>query len=306
MMRTIAVVAAAAALCIFTGLGAWSVSFARTSTEEGQGEQAPPCRRIVSLAPSLTETLFALGLGENVVGVTRYCDYPEEAKGKPKIGGYADPSYEAILSKRPDVVFLLDLHEAANEKLRRLGLETRAFSADSVDGILAAIDGIGKICGKESAAALIHADIEETLDSLGRAAPGAERPRVLMAVGGTLGPHGGEVFAAGPGTYLDEVLRIAGGRNVLTETMVAYPRLSTESILNLRPDIILDLSAEHEHKTREEITARWSKLAATPAVAGGRVFPVDSDAATVPGPRVAVFAETVSRILARVAAGSPP
>ncbi len=305
-MRTFAFIAAAAALGILTAWGAWSGP-SKTTPTRGETAKAPPCRRIVSLAPSLTETLFALGLGDRVVGVTRYCDYPEAARDKPKIGGYADPNYEAILETQPDVVFLLDLHEVADAKLRQLGLQTKILEADSVAAILAAIDEIGDRCGKTEESALLRARIQRTLDAVGDKAVSLKaRPRVLVVVGGTLGPDGGEVFAAGPGTYLDEVLELAGGRNALKQTPVAYPRLSTESILNLRPDVILDLSAEHTQKVAGDAMARWSKLAATQAVASGNVFLVDGDAATVPGPRVAELAARFAQILAGAAARSRP
>src|SRR5580698_10384851 len=199
-----------------------------------QAQSGP--QRIVSLAPAITETLFALGAGPQVVGVSQYCDYPPEVLKLPKIGTFLTPNIEAIAGLRPTIVIGLqnssDLREV--RALKAMGYRTLMVNDDSIAGIEASIRTIGEAIGRaQNAHALIEridlnvAAIEERL----RVVP--ER-RVLMVVGHQ------PMVAVGRGTYLDELLTMARATNIAAGSDQTWPRLSLEYIIAMRPEVILD------------------------------------------------------------------
>lgn len=251
---------------------------------------AAPPQRIVSTAPSLTETLFALGLGGRVAGVTEFCRYPAEAAAKPKIGTFIDPNFERILALKPDLVLVVRNPVQLAEKLRRLGLNAVEVPQDTVAEILASIGQIGRLTGAEAQARALAARIEADLAAVRRRAAGLPRRRVLFLVGRSPGTLQGMV-GAGPGTFLDELMRLAGGDNVLARSPVAYPRLSVEQILAADPDVILDMGdfAHQEGKPMEseaQFRRLWASYPMLRAVRQGSVKQVASEVMIRPGPRV--------------------
>jgi len=261
---------------------------------------APPPQRIVSLAPSLTETLFALGLGERVVGVTRYCAYPPEALELPKIGGYLDPSYEALLSLRPDLVVLIPSSDEIERRLESLGVRVLRVDQHDVDGVLESITLLAAACGVPERGAALRTSVEERLQVVAERIAGAPRPRAVVVVGHDVG--GGvvrSVWAAGPDTFYDGVLRIAGGVNGVEGGLARYPELSREGLASIDPDVVLDVIAGLEERGLRvpEIRASWMKLVELRAVREGRVEILDGDVMVVPGPRLPEMVENVARAL---------
>lgn len=250
---------------------------------------APP-QRIVSTAPSLTETLFALGLGGRVAGVTEFCRYPPEAAAKPKIGTFIDPNFERILALKPDLVLVVRNPVQLAEKLRRLGLNAVEVGQDTVSEILASIGQIGRLTGAEAQARALTARIEADLAAVRHRAAGLPRRRVLFLVGRSPGTLQGMV-GAGPGTFLDELIRLAGGDNVLASSPIAYPRVSVEQILAADPDVILDMGdfAHQEGKPMEseaQFRRLWASYPMLRAVRQGSVKQVANEVMIRPGPRV--------------------
>ncbi|NQT40991.1 MAG: ABC transporter substrate-binding protein, partial [Planctomycetes bacterium] len=145
---------------------------AKESLDGSTGPVAPPapedCRRIVSMAPSVTETLFALGLGDRVVGVTRYCKYPPEADEKDEVGGHFDPNFEAIVALRPDLVILLVEQEESRQALNSLGIATLVVRHKDIEGVLESISTIGRVCGAEETAGQLLADIAGRMEKIRR------------------------------------------------------------------------------------------------------------------------------------------
>ena len=250
---------------------------------------APPAR-IVSTAPSLTETLFALGLGSRVVGVTEFCRYPPEAAAKPKIGTFTEPNFERILAQKPDLVLVVRNPVQLAEKLGRLGLRTVEVPQDTVAEILASIREIGRLAGAEARARELAAQIESELERVRRRAASLPRRKVLFLVGRSPGTLQGMVGAGG-GTFIDELIRIAGGENVLASAPIVYPRLTIEQIAAADPDVILDMGdfAHHEGKPMEseqQLRALWAPYRVLRAVRENRVRQVASEVLIRPGPRV--------------------
>jgi iron complex transport system substrate-binding protein len=255
--------------------------------------------RIVSLAPSITEILFALGLGDRVVGVTRYCDYPPEALSREQVGGYYDPNYEAIVGLRPDLVVLLPEHAEAREHLARLGVRTLAVDHRSVQGILASITAIGEVGGAEQQAGEIVADIEVRMIQVRRSVEVLPSPRVLICVGRNMGSGSLEdVCVAGNDGFYSEMLKLAGGVNAYSGRM-AFPMVSTEGILRMNPEVIIDMVPDLEAGGWSErtIVDEWDTLSGVDAVRHGRVHVFNDDFVVIPGPRFVRVVEKIARTI---------
>lgn len=254
-------------------------------------------QRIVSMAPSLTETLLALDLGGRVVGVTRYC--PEIA-GATEVGGYFDPNYETILSLAPDLVIVMQSHDELHRRLGELGLDTLRVDQHDVEGILEAAGRIATRCGVEDRGRDLVAGLRLELREISSVVAGADRPRTLVVVGRE--PGGGRVgtvWAAAQDTFYDDVLRLAGGVNAVTDTAIRYPELSREGLLVIDPDVILDVVADGGARdlTIEEVAADWLELGDVRAVRDGRVHVLLDDYVVIPGPRIVMTVRTVAELL---------
>jgi iron complex transport system substrate-binding protein len=280
----------------FWGVGTpWAADV--NTAGRGNGGGRCPYRRIVSLAPSVTEVLFALGLGDRVAGVTRYCGYPPEARTKPQVGGYVDPNYEELLRLRPDLTILLTVHTAVQERLRHLGLTMLSVDHTTVQGILSSVMTIGEACGAAEEAGVLTDDITARMDRVRKATEKSPRPRVLVAVDRTTDVTG-SVYIAGRNTFYEEIVSIAGGVNAY-EGAAAYPAVSIEGILQMDPQVVVDMvpGIDKRKGGRKKALARWSKIAAVEGVRKGRVYLFDKDYTVIPGPRFIVLVEEMARAL---------
>ena len=213
------------------------------------GSPIPTPQRIVSLAPSLTETLFALGVGDRVVGVTRYCAHPPEARQLALVGGHLDPSYEAIVALEPDLVVAIPSSEPSERRLRSLGVRVLMVDQHDVPAILASVAVLAEACGVADRGAALRRSMEDRLDAVALAVAAEVRPRVVVVVGHEIGAGAvRSVWAAGPDTFYDGVLEIAGGRNAVEGGVVRYPELSREGLAALDPDVVVDVVAGVEER----------------------------------------------------------
>ena len=259
-----------------------------------------PYSRIVSMAPNITETLFALGQDARVVGVSRFCTYPPEVAGKPSVGGYLDPNYEAVAILEPDIVLLLTEHGSVRGWLDELGIAHQTMGNRTVDEIIGTIKTVGSLCDAESAADSLIADITARMGRIRDATSDHDRPRVLVSIGRTLGSGTlSDVYIAGAGTYYDELIRLAGGTNAYDTGTIAYPLMSAEGILHLDPDIIIDLVQDIGDSDDERATVlrEWEDVAKVAAVRDGRVHLLAGSHAVVPGPRFILLLEDMAKIL---------
>jgi iron complex transport system substrate-binding protein len=267
--------------------------------EQAQASVMGRCERIASMAPSTTETLYALGLGDRVVGVTRYCAYPPEVESKARIGGYFDPNFEAILALQPDLVVLLEEHAQTLPGFQRLNLSTHVVCHKNIEGIVESFRTIGRVCGREAAGRQMAEDYERRMLAIQRKTAGLPRPKVLLAVDRTPTPnHLSDVYIAGADGYFDRMIELAGGENVYRDR-IRFPVVSVEGILSLHPDVIVDLTSKVAMQQRDarSIAADWNELAELEAVRRHRVFVFDQPYACVPGPRFIQVLEDLARVL---------
>ena len=256
--------------------------------------------RIASLAPSVTETLFALGVGDRVVGVTRYCDFPAEAANRTIIGGYLDLNYEAIVALEPDLVVGIRDSADAMDRLRGLGLATLQVDQHDVSGILDSITTIGDACAVRERADALADDVRTRIAGVARRTAGLDRPRTLVVVDRTGGTGRiTTVWAAGRSAFYHELVELAGGSNAIENGLVVYPEVSAEGLHAIDPDVILEVTAELETRglDREALRGDWNSLSALRAVRSGRVHVFDDEYMAIPGPRVARIVERFARAL---------
>ncbi len=258
------------------------------------------CARAVCLSPGLTETMFALGLGDRVVGVTRFCLYPDAAQDRLSVGGFLDPNYEAVVALRPDMVLVTPYQQELAVDLQRLGMTVHAVSQDSLADIRDSYHHIAALCGNDTRADVLVAELDTTISRLVEARHDKSRPRVLMTTGRDVRSNAlDEIYAVGRGTFLDELLTLAGGENIAPGGALEYPALSGESILRLDPDIIIELVADQEEEAGLRATAlgAWRALPRLRATRDNRVYVLFGAHLTVPGPRVTQTLEALARCL---------
>ncbi len=189
--------------------------------------------RIVSHVPAITETLFALGLGEKVVGVSDYCDYPEAAKSKPSVGNYFNPSIENVVALDPDLV-LTDGHSEGVKQLDSLGITYLVLQPRDLEGIFENIELLGKVTGTEARARKLIADMEKDISRVVNRVKDASGVRVFYIIDAT---DLNNPWTAGPGSFIDSLINMAGGENMAAEAMSAYVQFSIEAVVSADPQI---------------------------------------------------------------------
>lgn len=247
-------------------------------------------KAIISLAPSNTEILYALGLGDKVVGVTEFCNYPPEAVEKPKIGGFRDVSIEKVVELEPDLILATNIHIAeVVPALEKLGLRVVVIDPPDLPGVLEGIRLVGKITGQEKGAEALADEIGERIDAVAKAVEGRKRPRVFWEISSDL-------WTAGPGSFINDLIVRAGGENIAAEAEAPWVQLSNEAIIEADPEVIF--LADHPFgETAEAVAARpgWDKIS---AVAGNRIIEVeDIDIFSRPAPRVVDALEMAAKAL---------
>lgn len=258
--------------------------------------------RIVSTSPSITETLFALGLGDRVVGVSEYCRFPPAVLKLPKVGTFLKPDAEPIAGLRPDLVFVHELSSGIDRRLAALRIPFVVVDRGTLASVFSAILQIAQAAGEPARGDSLVADIERRLQQVRRGAVDTARPRALFIIGRSPGTLT-DLVAVGPGSYINDLIEIAGGRNVLAiQGQPEYPKISMETVLRLDPDVIVDTvdmgETEAERRLRQPINERlWSAYPTLTAVKHRRVHAATTDALVVPGPRVVDAAEWVASLL---------
>jgi iron complex transport system substrate-binding protein len=247
--------------------------------------------RIVSLSPSTTESVFAVGAGPRLVGRSRYCDYPTEVTKLPQVGGYVDPSFEAILALRPDLVVGArgPAGSAIADKLEARGIKTYFPETESFASIDTMILGVGERTDRADAAKAEVNALHERITKIETAVAKLPKTRVLLVFG--LAP----ISVAGPSSFSDEMIRRAGGANVVTEGG-AYPTLGVERVITLDPDVVIN-AAMMEERAKERLRKDAPEWAHVRAVQNDRVSVLADESVLRPGPRIAHGLALLARAL---------
>jgi iron complex transport system substrate-binding protein len=247
--------------------------------------------RIISLAPSITETLFALGLDSSIVGVTDYCDYPAPAKMKAKVGGIMNPDVERIIALRPDLVFMTGSGNMKSDydKLSSAGIAVFVSYPRTIEDIFKSISDAGFLTSTTSRADSLLHELRLRQNELASQAAAGQKRTVLMLL--SLNP----IVAIGPGTFLDEMITSANGENIAHSSTTAYPLLSREEILRRQPDVIIATN-DIVRSTADMLSSfpEWKTLS---AIRNKRVGIVDASVVSRPGPRIVDGLEAIVKIM---------
>lgn len=238
-------------------------------------------QRVVTLAASLTEIVFALGQGHRLVGVEQFSDFPAAAQELPKVGSYINPDVERVVALRPDLVLAIKdgnpYHSVA--RLEGLGLPVYAVDPRDLQGVITTVVEIGRLLGVGEVAEPLAAKLTERWQRVQRLTSRLiQRPRVFLQIGTT------PIVAVGSHTFLDELITTAGGIN-LTAGKIPYPRFSQEQVVALRPDIIV-ITSMTRGEVFERIKDGWRRWPTLPAARDNRIYLIDSDIVDRPAPRI--------------------
>ncbi len=264
-----------------------------------QNRSAPPLPnkpgRIVSLAPNLTEILFALGLDEKIVAVSNDSDYPPEAANKKKIGTFWQPNTEAIIASKPELVVTLwfEQQKAVAGSLKRLGYQVLTLKIEKIAELLTAIEKIGTATGCKQQADQLVENINNHLNDLQLKLSSVNKVKVLWVV--QVEP----LRLAGRDTFINELIKLAGGENAIGNTIQQYPPIGTEEILACGAETIIQSAMGKSNIAEQQKAAErfWSRWANLPAVKNNRIYVVEPDTVVRLGPRLCRGIELIARCL---------
>ncbi|MBW2004008.1 MAG: cobalamin-binding protein [Deltaproteobacteria bacterium] len=252
----------------------------------------PVPKRIISLAPSITEMIYFLGLGERVVGVTRFSYFPKEATKKPNIGAYTDINIEKVITLNPDLVIATaDGNKREDvEMLEEAGIPVYVVNPRKVHQVLDTIERLGTICGVTDRAKRLVNCLRERVAKVMKAVRNSERPLILLVI--NMKP----LISVNQSTIHHDIIQLAGGRNMTGDQPITYPKLSMEEVIKKGPDAIIISSMERGGEF-ERARKEWFRWPTLPAVQRGRVYLIDSDLIDRAAPRIVIGLEEMARLI---------
>jgi len=265
----------------------------------GPERSAPQvARRIVSLVPSVTEMLFAVGAGPQVVGVSTYDDFPPETKTLPRVGALLDPDTERIFSLRPDLVIIYGSQSELESQFARAGIRVYAYRHAGVGNVMQTIRDVARLAGRTADGDRVVRELASQLDAVRMRVRGRPRPRTMLVIGRDAGALRGVYVSGGVG-FLHELLDIAGGDDLFADITRESVQPSNETMIARAPDAIIELRPGEQPAaaTLQKERAVWNLLASVPAVRSNRVHLLYGDYLLSAGPRLGRAAETLARVL---------
>lgn len=242
--------------------------------------------RIVSTAPSVTENIFAVGAGDRLVGVTTFCNYPEEAKAIPKIGDTMTPNMESIIALKPDVVFVSTASqiEVFTQTLADNGIAVYVTNPKSFDDVIDDLGKLGGLFGTTERVGQMLPELKRRVGAVQDNVRGEKQLGVFVQISRE------PLFTVGKGSFLNVLVEKAGGRSVTADVETAYPKLSKETAIALEPDVII-ISESPDNEGPNEVFRN------SPAVRNGRVYKINADLLSRPGPRLVDALEQIAKFL---------
>jgi iron complex transport system substrate-binding protein len=268
-----------------------------TGCRNGEERAAAPapssCRRVITLSPNLTETVFALGLGDRVVGVDDYSRWPPEVEKLPRLGGLFNPNLEKIVSLQPDLAVLVPSERDVGEKLKRFGVDSLIVSNETLADIEKSFHTVADRCGVPDAGDRLAAQWHRELEPAPLPAP----LKVLLSTGRPAGRLA-DLVVAGPNTFLDELLQRLGAVNAFADAPIRYPEVGMEEIVARAPDVVIELRADPlTPELAGHLVEDWKALPDLPAVKNRRVKVISGDHVLIPGPRLPQFYRELRKAL---------
>jgi iron complex transport system substrate-binding protein len=280
-------------LAIFLGTSASFSTTQKSIDEVGREVTFPfPPKRIVSLAPNITEILFSLGLDEEIVGVSIHCNFPAKAKSKVRVGSYISLDFEKITSLNPDLIIATAAGNTRDmvDRLGKLGFQTYVIYPKNFNDILESIAHIGQVVNRGKEARAIIEGMRKRSQRIVELTNGLPRPKVFIQIGDA------PIVTVGKGSFADDLIRLAGGENIAGKEEEVYPRFGMEEILKRSPEVIV-ISSMNPKGDYQRIIQEWTRWKTIPAVKNGRIHLIDSDLLDRPSPRIIDGLEELARVL---------
>ena len=257
-------------------------------------------QRIISLAPNITEILFALELGDKVVAVSNYCDFPTETLALPKVGGFVNPNLEAIISLQADLVILPAKQHRTITQLQHLNIPVLTVRSATLVDIKEAIIAIGQRTTHQHQTKELLNAFKNKINFVTKKINSLSRPTVMVSLGNNSNSEQiNTVYIAGQNDFYNDLISLAGGVNVYQDSRLSVPSLSIEGIIQLNPDIIIDIypEASDHNVDLQQVRQRWQSLKHINAVKNGHIYIIEESYATIPGPRVTLLLEQFARFI---------
>jgi len=238
-------------------------------------------KRIISLAPNVTEILFGLGLDQEIVGVSIHCNFPEKARTRARVGSYISLDFEKIVSLKPDLIIGTGAGNTKDmvDRLEKLGFSTYIIFPKNFDGILTSVRHLSQVVAREKEGLVTVRSMESRRQKIVDLTRNLPRPRVFMQIGEA------PIVTVGRGSFADDLISLAGGENVAAKEEKMYPRWGMEEVLRRSPEVIL-ISSMNPKGNYERVVQEWSRWKMIPAVQHGRIRLIDSDLIDRPSPRI--------------------
>ena len=271
----------------------------KQATITEKSSQSVP-QRIITLAPNITEIAFALGLDKKVVAVTKYCDYPEKVSRLPNVGGFIDPNLEAIIALQPDLVILLASQQQTIKQLQQLNIPTLAVKNATLLEIKNSISDIGLTTQHQQQAQQLLNNINNQINVITQKVAKLNRPSVMVTMGHSSGgEHVKNIYIAGQHDFYNDLITLAGGQNSYQSRNLKVPSLSIEGIMQLNPDIIIDIFPEASDHNADiaQVKQQWHTLNYVNAIKNNRVHIIEENYATIPGPRIFQLLDKMARLI---------
>ncbi len=251
-----------------------------------------PPKRIISLAPNITEILYGLGLDKEIVGVTIHCNFPQKVKEKPKIGSYINIDFERVVSLKPELIIATAAGNTKDmvERLEKLGFPTYVIFPKKIQDIMKSVLNIGHIVNREREAHLIVQTMQNRLKKILELTRGLSRPKVFLQIGEA------PLVTVGKGSFGDDLINLSGGENIAGNEKQMYPRLGIEEILKRAPEVII-VSTMNPKGDYQKVFLEWSRWKTIPAVKNKRIHLMDSDLIDRPSPRIIDGLKIIAKIL---------
>lgn len=254
-------------------------------------------QRIVSLSPNVTEVLYAIGAWPQVIAVSEYCTYPEDVKNKPRVNGWDRTNLEQVVALKPDFVIGVEAQEPfVREKLDKLGVKSLFLRGQKLADVFRSIVEIGQATGHEAAATELSAKTQGEIEQVRETVAGLPRPRVLCVVDRLPGTIR-DIYTATRGSFIDELIQIAGGDPVAPPGQEGYGKITKEAVLSLNPQVIIDMVQGSKGKFGEDPISVWDELSEVDAVRNKRIYPMSDEWVIHPSQFVGQTAKTFARVL---------
>jgi cobalamin transport system substrate-binding protein len=279
-------------LCV----AALTLCLASSSPSASSSQPVNHPKRIISLIPAVTEMVYAIGAGPQLVGIGSFDTYPPEVVSLPRVGGLLDPDVERILALKPDLVIIYGTQNDLRLQLERAGINQFSYKHGSLAGVMETIRALGTRLGRAEGAERVATDLENRLSVIRGKVSGRVRPKTLLVFGrDALALRG--IFASGGIGFIHDMLTTAGGDNVFTDVKRESVQATTELMLQRAPEAIIEM---RQSVKADEIAAErsvWSTLSSLPAVRTGRIYILTDSSLPVPGPRVAEATALIAKTL---------